>query len=102
MPIRSHTITSRHDGPHLMIMLLLGWPIPFAGSGWAMVALLCVAGAGILGLHPYYYVFTQELSAIKMEFFPRCWPPGARSHPASPKSCSAAISRQRKATNLGC
>lgn len=40
--------------------------IPFAGSGWAMVALLCVAGAGILGLHPYYYALTQELSATKM------------------------------------
>jgi MFS transporter, ACS family, hexuronate transporter len=40
--------------------------IPFAGNGWLMVALLYIAGAGILGLHPYYYAFTQELSATRM------------------------------------
>jgi ACS family hexuronate transporter-like MFS transporter len=40
--------------------------IPFAGGGWPMVTLLYVAGAGILGLHPYYYALTQELSATRM------------------------------------
>jgi ACS family hexuronate transporter-like MFS transporter len=40
--------------------------IPFAGSGWVMVALLYVAGAGILGLHPYYYALAQELSVARM------------------------------------
>jgi ACS family hexuronate transporter-like MFS transporter len=40
--------------------------IPFAGDGWLMVALLYVAGAGILGLHPYYYALTQELSVKRM------------------------------------
>jgi ACS family hexuronate transporter-like MFS transporter len=37
--------------------------VPFAGSGPAMVALLLVAGAGILGLHPLYYALAQELPA---------------------------------------
>jgi ACS family hexuronate transporter-like MFS transporter len=40
--------------------------IPFAGSGWLMVALLYIAGAGILGLQPYYSSRTQELSAKRM------------------------------------
>lgn len=40
--------------------------IPFAGNGWLMVALLYIAGAGILGLHPYYYALTQELSMTRM------------------------------------
>lgn len=40
--------------------------IPFAGDGALMVALLLAAGAGILGLHPYYYAFAQELSARRM------------------------------------
>ena len=40
--------------------------IPFAGNGWLMVALLYIAGAGILGLHPYYYALTQELSVTRM------------------------------------
>lgn len=40
--------------------------IPWAGDGWLMVTLLFTAGAGILGLHPYYYAFTQELSLTRM------------------------------------
>jgi ACS family hexuronate transporter-like MFS transporter len=40
--------------------------IPFAGNRWPMVALLYIAGAGILGLHPYYYALTQELSTTRM------------------------------------
>ena len=31
-----------------------------------MVALLFIAGAGILGLHPYYYSLAQELSLKRM------------------------------------
>ncbi len=37
--------------------------VPWAGSGAVMVAFLMLAGAGILGLHPYYYAFAQDLSA---------------------------------------
>jgi ACS family hexuronate transporter-like MFS transporter len=40
--------------------------VPFVGGGAPMVAALLVAGAGILGLHPYYYAFAQELSARRM------------------------------------
>ena len=31
-----------------------------------MVGLLFVAGAGILGLHPFYYSLTQDISAKRM------------------------------------
>jgi ACS family hexuronate transporter-like MFS transporter len=40
--------------------------VPFAGNGALMIALLFTAGAGILGLHPYYYALTQELSVKRM------------------------------------
>lgn len=40
---------------------------PFAG-GWATVALVVLAGAGILGLHPCYYALAQELPAKQMAF----------------------------------
>lgn len=35
--------------------------VPFAGSGPFLVVLLYLAGAGVLGLHPYYYAMVQEL-----------------------------------------
>ncbi len=35
-------------------------------GGWAGVGLLVLAGAGILGLHPYYYALAQELPAKHM------------------------------------
>lgn len=38
---------------------------PLVG-GWGAVALIVFAGAGILGLHPLYYAFTQELPAKHM------------------------------------
>jgi ACS family hexuronate transporter-like MFS transporter len=34
-----------------------------------MIVCLLVAGAGILGLHPYYYSLTQELSTQRMGLF---------------------------------
>ncbi|QJW96581.1 Hexuronate transporter [Frigoriglobus tundricola] len=39
---------------------------PFVGGGWPGVALLVLAGAGILGLHPLYYALSQELPAKHM------------------------------------
>lgn len=35
--------------------------VPFVDSSIVKMALLMVAGAGILGLHPYYYALAQEL-----------------------------------------
>ncbi|MBN9518674.1 MFS transporter [bacterium] len=43
--------------------------VPLLGSGPAMVAALLIAGAGILGLHPLYYAFSQELPARRMGVF---------------------------------
>jgi ACS family hexuronate transporter-like MFS transporter len=40
--------------------------VPWVGSGPVMIAFLMVAGAGILGLHPYYYALVQELPARRM------------------------------------
>jgi len=40
--------------------------VPVVGGGWLGVALLLLAGAGILGLHPYYYALTQELPTRHM------------------------------------
>ncbi len=43
--------------------------VPFAGSGWLMVGLLIVAGMGVLGLHPYYYAFAQDLPHRRMGLY---------------------------------
>jgi len=43
--------------------------VPYAGNGWLMNLLLFTAGAGILGLHPYYYALTQEISHKYMGTF---------------------------------
>jgi MFS transporter, ACS family, hexuronate transporter len=40
---------------------------PLVG-GWGAVALIVLAGAGILGLHPLYYALGQELPAKHMAF----------------------------------
>jgi ACS family hexuronate transporter-like MFS transporter len=40
--------------------------IPLVGNGWLMVTFLFLAGAGILGLHPFYYAMTQEISKWRM------------------------------------
>ncbi|MBX9625979.1 MAG: MFS transporter [Gemmataceae bacterium] len=37
--------------------------VPVAGDRWAGVGLLVLAGAGVLGLHPYYYALVQDLPA---------------------------------------
>jgi MFS transporter, ACS family, hexuronate transporter len=40
--------------------------VPFAGDGTLMVVLLLITGAGILGLHPFYYALAQELPTQRM------------------------------------
>lgn len=40
--------------------------LPFAGSGILMIAIYYTAGAGILGLHPFYYSLAQEISYKRM------------------------------------
>ncbi|MEZ6132873.1 MAG: MFS transporter [Planctomycetaceae bacterium] len=52
----------------LLFALLTGCGalVPYCGDGRLMVTMLFVAGAGILGLHPYYYSLTQEISARRM------------------------------------
>ncbi len=40
--------------------------VPFVGNGWLMIAMLFIAGAGILGLHPFYYALAQEISKSRM------------------------------------
>jgi ACS family hexuronate transporter-like MFS transporter len=65
---RGWLVQSARQFGYLIFTLLAGCAavIPYAGSGWPMVVLLYIAGAGILGLHPYYYALTQELSAARM------------------------------------
>lgn len=48
------------------LLTACGALVPFTGDSWLMVTMLFVAGAGILGLHPYYYSLTQELSVRHM------------------------------------
>jgi ACS family hexuronate transporter-like MFS transporter len=42
-------------------LTLLAAATRWSGGGWSAVLLLWLAGAGILGLHPYYYALVQEL-----------------------------------------
>lgn len=42
-------------------LTLLAAATRWSGGGWTAVVLLWLAGAGILGLHPYYYALVQEL-----------------------------------------
>jgi MFS transporter, ACS family, hexuronate transporter len=59
--------SARQLGFFLFSLLTAGGAlVPFVGNGWLMITLLFVAGAGILGLHPYYYALTQELSVKRM------------------------------------
>jgi ACS family hexuronate transporter-like MFS transporter len=43
--------------------------VPHAPNQGMMIALLYLAGAGILGLHPFYYAMTQELPASRIGLF---------------------------------
>ena len=52
-----------------VLLTSCGALVPFAGNGKLMIAFLYLAGAGILGLHPYYYSMTQELSAHRMGLY---------------------------------
>ena len=40
--------------------------VPLLGNGWLMIAAVYLGAAGILGLHPYYYALTQEISTKQM------------------------------------
>jgi len=51
------------------LLTACGALVPYAGNGWLMIILLYITGAGILGLHPYYYALTQELSHKNMGAF---------------------------------
>ncbi len=48
------------------VLTACGALVPYCGDGRLMVLMLFVAGAGILGLHPFYYSLTQEISARRM------------------------------------
>lgn len=48
------------------LLTACGALVPYVGDGAIMLACLYVAGAGILGLHPYYYALAQELPAKHM------------------------------------
>jgi MFS transporter, ACS family, hexuronate transporter len=60
---RGFTSHSARLTGYLLFVLLTacGAIVPFSGGGWLLVVLLCLTGAGILGLHPFYYSLTQEL-----------------------------------------
>ena len=59
--------TARKTGYFLFTLLTAcGAIIPFVGDGWLMITLLFITAAGILGLHPYYYSLTQEISLHRM------------------------------------
>lgn len=65
---RGMTVTqSRAVGYGIFTLLTAcGALVPVAGGGWLMILLLFLTGAGILGLHPFYYSMTQELSSKHM------------------------------------
>ncbi|MEZ6039326.1 MAG: MFS transporter [Planctomycetaceae bacterium] len=48
------------------LLTICGAAIPYVQPGILMMVLLCITGAGILGLHPFYYSLAQELSARHM------------------------------------
>jgi ACS family hexuronate transporter-like MFS transporter len=59
--------SSRVAGFALFTLLTAcGALVPYVGDGPLMLACLYVAGAGILGLHPYYYSLAQELPTKHM------------------------------------
>lgn len=48
------------------LLTACGAIIPFIPAGPVMIALLFITAAGILGLHPFYYALTQEISKTRM------------------------------------
>jgi ACS family hexuronate transporter-like MFS transporter len=48
------------------VLTASGALVPWSGTGCLMIALLFITGAGILGLHPFYYALTQEISSSRM------------------------------------
>jgi ACS family hexuronate transporter-like MFS transporter len=46
--------------------------VPLIEPGPVMILFLLLAGAGILGLHPYYYALVQELPARRMGLLSGC------------------------------
>jgi ACS family hexuronate transporter-like MFS transporter len=51
------------------VLTAAGACMPFAGSSGLMIVLMYVAGAGILGLHPFYYALAQEISRSRMGLY---------------------------------
>ncbi len=51
------------------ILTACGSLVPHAPNHVAMIGLLYLAGAGILGLHPFYYAMTQELPPARIGLF---------------------------------
>jgi ACS family hexuronate transporter-like MFS transporter len=61
---------SREIGFGLFTLLTAcGSLVPHVDQPTVMLALLFLTGAGILGLHPFYYALTQELPAARVGFF---------------------------------
>ncbi|MBY0587069.1 MFS transporter [bacterium] len=61
---------ARTVGFFLFAMLTAcGALVPRVSDDRLMVGLLFLAGAGILGLHPFYYAMTQELPPERLGFF---------------------------------
>ena len=57
---------ARVTGYALFALVTLSATLAPLAGGWAGVALIVLAGAGILGLHPLYYALIQELPAKQM------------------------------------
>jgi ACS family hexuronate transporter-like MFS transporter len=51
------------------LLTACGAAVPWASDHRLMLPLLFLTGAGILGLHPFYYAMAQELPAKRMGFF---------------------------------
>jgi ACS family hexuronate transporter-like MFS transporter len=59
---------ARVSGYALLALVTASAAVAPLVGGWGAVALIVLAGAGILGLHPIYYALGQELPAKHMAF----------------------------------